>query len=254
MTILENKVALVTGASSGIGLATAKLFAKHGAKVVVAARREQQLNQLVDEINNTGGNAIALAGDVTNEHYSKSLVDLALSKYGQLDIAFNNAGTLGTMLATPELSYSQWQQTLDSNLTSAFFGAKYQLPAMLKNGSGALLFTSSFVGYSVGFPEMAAYSASKAGIIGLTKSLAAEYGSRNIRVNALLPGGTDTAMAKAFANTAEAVEFVNGLHALKRMAFANEIAHSALYLASDFASFTTGTALLVDGGVSINRT
>ena len=125
---------------------------------------------------------------------------------------------------------------------------------MLKREGGSLIFISSFVGYTVGVPPMAAYAASKAELIGLTKALAAGYGSQNIRINALLPGGTDTPMGRTFANTSEAIAFVEGLHALKRMAQPEEIAKSALYLASDLSSFKTGSALLADGGVSINRT
>lgn len=143
---------------------------------------------------------------------------------------------------------------MNTNLTSAFLGAKYQIPAMLYRNCGSLIFTSTFVGYTVGLPGMAAYAASKAGLIGLTQSLAAEFGSKGIRVNALLPGGTDTPMSRIFANTPETLAFVQGLHALKRIALPEEIAQSALYLASDASSFTTGSALLVDGGVSINRT
>ncbi|MCG8432993.1 MAG: SDR family oxidoreductase, partial [Gammaproteobacteria bacterium] len=137
---------------------------------------------------------------------------------------------------------------------SAFLGAKYQIPAMIDSGGGSIVFTSSFVGYTVGFPNMSAYSASKAGLIGFTKAVAVEYGAQGIRVNALLPGGTDTPMGRESANTPEAVEFVKSIHALKRLAQPEEIAKSALYLASDSSSFTTGTALLVDGGVSICKT
>jgi NAD(P)-dependent dehydrogenase (short-subunit alcohol dehydrogenase family) len=125
---------------------------------------------------------------------------------------------------------------------------------MLDRRGGSLIFTSTFVGYTAGFPGTAAYAASKAGLIGLTQTLASEFGAEGIRVNALLPGGTDTPMGRIFANTPEALAFVQGLHALKRMAFPDEIAKSALYLASDASSFTTGSALLADGGVSISRT
>ncbi len=252
--MLANKVAIVTGASSGIGYVTAKCFAQEGAKVLVAARRQHQLDQLVDEIVRDGGKAIALAGDVNEEAYAQALVELACHHYGGLDIAFNNAGIIGQSGPTPKILFSQWQETINTNLSSAFLGAKYQLPAMLARGAGSMIFTASFAGYTVGFPEMAAYSASKAGLVGLSQSLAAEFGSRGIRVNALLPGGTDTPMGRAFANSPEALSFVEGLHALKRMATPEEIAKSALYLASDASSFTTGSALLVDGGVSINRT
>ncbi|MBU1225526.1 MAG: SDR family oxidoreductase [Gammaproteobacteria bacterium] len=254
MSALSNKVAIITGASSGIGYATAKLFAREGAKVVVAARRQPELDALVEEITQAGGHAIALAGDVKDESFAKDLVDLAKARFGGLDVAFNNAGTIGEMGATPDVSLSAWEDTIRTNLTSAFLGAKYQIPAMLDQSGGSLIFTSTFVGYTAGFPGTAAYAASKAGLIGLTQTLASEFGAKGIRVNALLPGGTDTPMGRIFANTPEALAFVQGLHALKRIAFPDEIAKSALYLASDASSFTTGSALLADGGVSINRT
>ncbi len=254
MTTLSNKVAIITGASSGIGYATSKLFAREGAKVVVAARRQPELDTLVEEITQAGGHAVALAGDVKDETFAKALVELAKGHFGGLDVAFNNAGTIGEMRATPDVSLSEWEDTIRTNLTSAFLGAKYQVPAMLDRGGGSLIFTSTFVGYTVGFPGTAAYAASKAGLIGLTQTLASEFGAKGIRVNALLPGGTDTPMGRIFANTPESLAFVQGLHALKRMALPEEIAKSALYLASDASSFTTGSALLADGGVSINRT
>ncbi len=253
MQRLLNKVAIVTGASSGIGRATAKLFAKEGAQVVVAARRQHELDTLVKEITQAGGSAIALAGNVIDEGYAKALVDIALQEYGRLDIAFNNAGTLGASGSTPQITLDAWNDTISTNLNSAFLGAKYQIPAMLQTG-GSLIFTSSFVGYTVGMPEKSAYAASKAGVIGLTKALACEYGSRAIRVNALVPGGTDTPMAKEFGDSPEVVEFVKQMHALKRTATPEEMAKSALYLASDDSGFTTGTAMLVDGGVSVNKT
>lgn len=255
MKALENKIAIVTGASSGIGYAAAKLFASEGAKVVLGARRGELLRKLSQEITDLGGEAIALAGDVTDESYAEALVQLALSQFGGLDIAFNNAGINGALgVDSNDISLEEWNNTLTVNLTSAFLGAKHQLPQMLKRGGGSIIFTSSFVGYTIGFPQKAAYAASKAGMIGLTKSLAAEFGSQGIRVNALLPGGTDTAMGREFANTPEIIEFVKSIHALKRLASPEEIAKSALYLASDASSFTTGTALLVDGGVSICKT
>ncbi len=253
MYSLTNKVAIVTGASSGIGRATAKLFAEQGAKVVVAARRQHELDALVKEIKSSGGNAIALAGDVTNESYNKALAELAIEKFGRLDIAFNNAGILGASDSVSDLTLEQWDNTISTNLTSAFLAAKYQIPVMKKPG-GSLIFTSSFVGYTIGMPMKAAYAASKAGVIGLTKALATEYGAVGIRVNSLVPGGTDTPMAKEFGDSPEVIEFVKSIHALKRKASPEEIAKSALYLASDASSFTTGSAMLVDGGVSINKT
>jgi NAD(P)-dependent dehydrogenase (short-subunit alcohol dehydrogenase family) len=256
MFSLVNKVAIVTGASSGIGYATAKLFADQGAKLVLSGRRQAELDALAREIDDAAGEAVALAGDVRDEAYAKALVELSIRRFGGLDIAFNNVGISGAMGSTPEISLDGWRNTIDTNLTSAFLGAKHQIPAMLERGGGSLIFTSTFVGHTVGMPGMAAYAASKAALIGLTQALATEYGSRGIRVNALLPGGTDTPsnVANAPGAAPETRAFVEGLHALKRMAQPEEIARSALYLASDASSFTTGAALLADGGVSISRT
>jgi NAD(P)-dependent dehydrogenase (short-subunit alcohol dehydrogenase family) len=251
---LAGKVAIVTGASSGIGYATAKLFAREGARVVVTARRQAELDGLVEEVENDDGQAVAVAGDVKDEALAKALVETAVARFGRLDIAFNNAGTIGAMGPVTGMALADWRDTLDTNLTSAFLGAKYQLPAMIDGGGGSLIFTSTFVGHTVGFPDMAAYAASKAGLIGLVQVLAAEFGAKGIRANALLPGGTDTPMGRAVANTPESRAFIAGLHALKRIAVPEEIARSVLYLASDAATFTTGAALLVDGGVSISRT
>lgn len=152
----------------------------------------------------------------------------------------------------PELSLTGWRDTLDTNLTSAFLGAKYQVPAMIKRGGGSIVFTSSFVGHTVSFPGMGAYAASKAGLVGLTQVLAA----KGVRANAILPGGTDTPANHA--NVPGAPEgtraLIEGLHALRRLASPEEIARSVLHLASDASSFITGAALLVDGGVSFSRT
>ncbi|MBY0572058.1 MAG: SDR family oxidoreductase [Undibacterium sp.] len=253
MNTLTNKVAIITGASSGIGRATALLFASMGAAVVVGSRRQGELNQLVEEIRHAGGLATSLAGDVRQESYAQALVEHATAHFGGVDIAFNNAGIMGEMGSTLSISTAGWQNTLDTNLNSAFFGAKYQIPAMLKRGGGSLIFTSSFVGHTVGFPGVAAYAASKAGLVGLTQSLAAEFGAQAIRVNALLPGGTLTPMAHQMNSTPEALTQVAHLHALKRLAQPEEMAQAALFLASNASSFMTGAAMLVDGGVSISR-
>ena len=253
MHALADKVAIITGASSGIGWATAKLFAREGAEVVVAARRQSELGVLVSEISAEGGRAVAMAGDVKDETFAAALVKGAIDTFGGLDIAFNNAGTMGPLGATPEVTLSGWSDTLDTNLTSAFLAAKHQIPAMLERGGGSLIFTSTFVGYTAGLAGVAAYAASKSGLIGLTQALAAEFGPKGLRVNAILPGGTDTPMASPMIGTPEGRAWVEGIHALKRIASPEEIAKSVLYLASDAASFTTGTAMLVDGGVSINR-
>jgi NAD(P)-dependent dehydrogenase (short-subunit alcohol dehydrogenase family) len=253
MDSMINKVAIVTGASSGIGRAAALLLASEGASLVVGARGRDGLDTLVAEITKAGGRAVAVAGDVGDEVFAQEMVRAAAREFGGLDVAFNNAGTIGDMGPTPEVSLESWCQTLDTNLTSAFLAAKYQLPAMLQRGGGSLIFTSTFVGYTVGIPGAAAYAASKAGLIGLTQSLAAEFGPRAIRVNAILPGGTDTPMARLMNSTPQAWAGAESMHALKRIASPEEIAKSVLYLASEASSFTTGAALLVDGGVSINR-
>ncbi|AWV08612.1 SDR family oxidoreductase [Marilutibacter maris] len=251
---LSGKVAIITGASSGIGRAAALRFAGEGARVVVGARRADALAELVKEIERTGGEALACPGDVRDEAHAAALVDGALDRFGALDIAFNNAGSVGTMGPVTGMSVADWRDTLDTNLTGAFLGARRQLAAMLEAGRGSIIFTSTFVGHTVGMPGMAAYAAAKAGVIGLTQVLAAEAGPHGVRVNALLPGGTDTPGARDFTQAPESRAFVEGLHALKRIAEPDEIAEAALFLASDASSFITGSAMRVDGGVSINRT
>lgn len=254
MSSLANKIAIITGASSGIGRAAAKLFAQEGAKVVLCARGKAELDAVAAEISASGGEAVAIAGDVKDEDIARALVETAKNRFGGLDIAFNNAGTTGEMAPVPEISVAGWRHTLDTNLTSAFLGARNQIPAMLERGGGSLIFTSTFVGHTVGFPGLGAYAAGKAGLIGLTQVIAAEFGAKGIRANALMPGGTDTPMGRSVITTPEIRTFVEGMHALKRLASPEEIARSALYLASDASSFMTGATLLVDGGVSINRT
>lgn len=253
MKSLHDKVAIITGASSGIGYATAKLFAKEGAKLVVGARRQRELDQLVEEVTKADGKIVALAGDVTDETFSQRLVELAKRQFGGLDIAFNNAGIMGALAPAQQISLADWEQTLKVNLTGAFLSAKYQVPAMLERGQGSIVFTSTFVGHTVGFPNTAAYAASKAGLIGLTQVLAAELAAKKIRVNALLPGGVDTPMGRTVASTPEVYAYIQGLHAMKRISTPDEIARSVLYLASDASSFTTGISLLADGGLSISR-
>ncbi|WP_119305127.1 SDR family oxidoreductase [Dongia deserti] len=254
MSRLSGKVAIVTGASSGIGRAAAKLFAEAGAKVVVGARREAELSQLVREIKAEGGEALALAGDVQSEAYAKDLVAAALKSYGRLDAAFNNAGTLGPIGPTTKVDLAAWNEALAVNLTSAFLGAKHQIPAMLKQGSGSIIFTASIAGNTVGFPGTAAYAATKAALVGLTQVLASEYGPQGVRVNVVLPGAIDTPMYREFNDTEDKQAWLTNLHALKRAGTPEELARSVLYLASDDSAFVTGTAHLVDGGFSVTRT
>ncbi len=249
----DGKCALVTGASAGIGRAAALQLAAEGAALVLAARRGEALEGLAEEIRAEGGQAVWRAGDVGDETYAAALVDLAQTTFGGLDLAFNNAGTLGQMCPVTEMPLDAWADVIRTNLTAAMLGAKHQIPAMLGRDGCAIVLTSSFVGHTVGVPGMAAYAASKSGMIGLTQVLAAEYGPQGLRVNALLPGGTDTDMARTFADTEEARVGVAQMHALKRMATPEEIAQTALFLLSDAARFVTGTALFADGGISITR-
>jgi NAD(P)-dependent dehydrogenase (short-subunit alcohol dehydrogenase family) len=251
MNRLTSKVAIVTGASSGIGRAAALLFAAEGAKVVVAARRAVELRALVADIERAGGIAIAIAGDVRDDAHHRALVAAATEHFGGLDIAFDNAGSTGQLGPIADLPEAAWRDTVDTNLTAAFLAARHQVPALIARGGGALVFTSSFVGTTAGMPGMAAYAAAKAGVVGLVKALAAELGPHAIRVNAVLPGATDTPALTA--RTDDERRWVAGLHALGRIASADEVARAALYLASDDAGFVTGTGLLVDGGVSIKR-
>jgi NAD(P)-dependent dehydrogenase (short-subunit alcohol dehydrogenase family) len=256
MKALEEKVAIVTGASSGIGRAAALLFAGEGASVVAVARRRAELDVVVAQIEAASGRARAVAGDVTEESTASRAVDVAVAEFGGLDVAFNNAGSTGEMGPIAEMSLEDWRETLEANLTSAFLGAKYQVPALVARGGGSLIFTGTFVGHTAGMPGMGAYAASKSGLIGLVQVLAAELGAHGVRANALLAGGTDTPMSitNTPGATPETLAFVEGLHALKRLAQPEEIARAALFLASDASSFVTGTAMRVDGGVSIQRT
>ncbi|MBB6486333.1 SDR family oxidoreductase [Rhizobium lusitanum] len=244
MALLEHKVAIVTGASMGIGRAIALMFAEQGAAIVLTARRPTQLEEVAGEIRGKGGRAIIVAGDVGLPDSHERAVEAAISEFGGLDIAVNNAGTVGAMKPLAEIAPEDWQNTLTTNLTSAYLGARSQIPAMLSRGGGAIVFTSTFVGTSVGIPGMAAYGASKAGLMGLVKGITADYSAQGIRANALLPGGVDTDMA----GDQSQKDWAAGLHAMKRIAQPEEIASAALFLASPMASFVTGSALFADGG------
>jgi NAD(P)-dependent dehydrogenase (short-subunit alcohol dehydrogenase family) len=248
---LQGKVAIIAGASSGIGRAAAKLFASEGARLVIGARGREALDALAQEIQADGGEAVSVPGDVQEESFARRLVEMAESRFGGLDIAFNNAGTLAGCGPFTEVDTAGWNEAIATNLTSAFFAARHQLPALLRRGGGSLIFTSTFVGHTRAPAGAAAYAASKSGLIGLAQALAVEFGAQGVRVNALLPGGTDTPMARQMNSTPEALAQVASLHALQRMAAPQEIARAALFLASSDSSFVTGSAMLVDGGVSV---
>lgn len=246
MGILKSKVAIITGASSGIGRAAALLFSAEGASVVLNARGNASLQDVARRIEESGGRAYLVAGDVASCDTHEELVAAAREVFGGLDIAFNNAGTVGAMKPVADMTADEWHQSIATNLTAAFLGSRFQIPAMLERGGGSIVFTSSFVGTSVGLPGMGAYAAAKAGLMGLVKSITADYGARHIRANALLPGGTDTSMA----GDQSQKDWAAGLHALKRIAQPEEIAQAALFLAGPASSFVTGSALFADGGNS----
>jgi len=254
MARFSNKVVLVTGASSGIGEATARLLAAEGARLVLSGRRTGALATLCAEIAATGGEAEAVPGDVRDEEVAQALVRTAEARFGGLDMAFNNAGIVGDMGPVEDLSLDAWRTLVDTNVTGAFLGAKHQIPALRRRGGGALLFTSSFVGVGAGMPGMAAYAATKAALVGLVQGLAVEHGEAGIRVNALVVGGTDTPANTARGAGPEALEFIQKLHALRRIAEPEEIARAAAFLLSEEASFVTGSAMAVDGGASVTKT
>jgi len=254
MYSLEDKVVIVTGASSGIGRAATLLFASVGAHVIAAARRTQALAEVRAQAAALRGSVVDIPGDVTQEDFHSRLVDAAIGRFGRLDGAFNNAGTLGVSAPIERIRLGDWAKTLDTNLTSAMLAARAQIPEMAAKGGGSIVYTGSFVGVTAGLPAMAAYAASKAGLLGLVRVLAVEAAASNVRVNAIVSGGVDTPMGRAAATSPDTMSFVQNLHATKRIAYPEEIAQAAMFLLSDAASFITGAPIPVDGGVSINRT
>ena len=248
MQNFTDKVVIVTGASAGIGKATAMAFAKHGAKVVVADINQQDGEAVVTEITQAGGIAMFVPCDVTNEQQVMSLVDATVEAYGKLDIAFNNAGIEIEQSKLADGEESVFDKIMDVNVKGVWRCMKYQIPAMLKNGGGSIVNTASVAGLGAA-PKMAIYSASKHAVIGLTKSAAVEYGKKGIRVNAVCPAVIDTEM---FRRAAEAdprkAEYVAGMHPVGRIGKVDEIAEAVMYLCSSNSGFTTGIALPVDGG------
>lgn len=251
--LLQKKSIIITGASSGIGAAAALLFAKQGARLILGARRARELAEVVSRITAAGGEALAIPGDVTDLAYAQELVNAARAEYGGLDGALNNAGRMGSGAMLADTPVEEWSEVIETNLTACFLAARAQVPALLERGGGTLTFTGSFVGVTAVLPGMGPYAASKAGLVGLVQALAVDYGPRGIRANALLPGGTMTALAMDAATNPKTAAFLSGLHALKRIAQPEEIANAALFLASDMSSFVTGSAMLADGGNSITK-
>ena len=244
--VLTGKVAIVTGASAGIGRAIAELFAAEGARLVITARGEARLQAVADSIAATGAEVVALAGDVGDENHARALVAEAERRFGGLDIAVNNAAAMGPMGATPDVATGDWNATIATNLTGGFLAAKYQVPAMLTRGGGSLLFVASFVGHTVAMPGVAAYAASKAGLINLTKTLATAL-APNVRVNAVAPGLVDTPWTADW--DAERKSATAARTLLGRMAQPEEVAEAILFLAAG-ASYMTGQTIVLDGGAT----
>ncbi|XXY67234.1 SDR family oxidoreductase [Sorangium sp. So ce291] len=245
---LQDKVALITGGNMGIGKAAALLFAQEGARVVIAARRVAEGERTAAEIVARGGEAIFVPTDVSRAADCAAMVAAAVKRYGRLDVAFNNAGVEQVIKSVPELEEDEWDRVIDIHLKGVFLSMKFQIPEMLKAGGGAIVNTSS-VGGLVATPGLSAYVASKHGIIGLTKVAAVDFAARNVRVNAICPGGTHTAMFDKWIKDKAVEQHVLASHPIGRFADPIEPARAALFLASDDASFVTGVALPIDGGL-----
>ena len=246
---LSGKVALVTGASSGIGRASALALAAQGARVVVASRRLDQLQALVAEIKNHGHDALAAQMDVTKKPEVEGAVAAAVKAFGRLDILLNNAG-VAEFAPFLDLTEAQWDKTIDTNLKGYFLAAQAAAREMAKNRWGRIIMISSIAsaGVGVGFPQIAHYCASKGGVIGLTEALADELAPMGILVNAIGPGVIKTDMTHDMLKDPKQAEALLSRAPMKRAGTPEEIAAAVVYFASDEASYTTGTTLYVDGG------
>jgi NAD(P)-dependent dehydrogenase (short-subunit alcohol dehydrogenase family) len=239
-----NKIVLITGGTSGIGKVTAIAFANAGAKVVLTGRREKEGAEVVAEIKKNGGTASFVRADVSKDADIVKAIDFVLATYGRLDVAFNNAGVemLGPL---DQVTEEQYRSTFDINVWGVLNSMKYEIPAMLKGGGGAIVNTSSIAGH-IGLAQASIYVATKHAVEGLTKAAAVEFAKQGIRVNAVAPGTIDTEMVARFPK--EAQEWLKSQHPVGRFGTSEDIAAAVLYLASDAAKFTTGAILAVDGG------
>ena len=240
----ENKVAMVTGAGSGIGEAIARRMAEEGATVVVADVNEKAAREVVAAIEREGRTAAAVLQDVADPASVEKSVDFSLEKFGRLDVAVNNAGITGDLALLADYSLEGWNKVIAVNLSGVFYGMKYQIPAMLRSGGGSIVNIASILG-SVAARDSAGYNAAKHGVVGLTKSAALEYSAEGIRVNAIGPGYIDTPLLKALDK--EVYDGLVDLHPIGRLGRAEEVAELALFLASEKASFVTGSYHLADG-------
>jgi NAD(P)-dependent dehydrogenase (short-subunit alcohol dehydrogenase family) len=247
---LQNKAAIVTGATSGMGRATARLFAQEGASVVASGRDPERGRALVDEIRAGGGRAEFVAGDVSRPETNERLVETCRRSFGGVDATVCCAGMLGLGSAT-EVPVDTWRQTLAVNLDAIFYLLRAALPVLQERGGGSVVLVSSIAAFK-GFPNHAAYCASKGALVALVRQLAIDYGPK-VRINALCPGPVDTpliwASAVAFPDPAKAVEDVGKRTLLKRLGLPEDVARAALFLASEDSGWVTGTSLTVDGGI-----
>jgi NAD(P)-dependent dehydrogenase (short-subunit alcohol dehydrogenase family) len=242
---LKNKVAIITGAASGIGESTALLFAKEGAKLILTDVNTEKGEKLVEAIKKDGGEAVFLKADVSRPEASEETVNLALEKYGQLDIAVNNAGIGGATVPVGEYEADEWNKVLGINLSGVFYGMRYQIPAMLKAGGGSIINVASILG-SVGFAYSAAYVAAKHGVLGLTKTAALEYSANGIRINSVGPAFIKTPLLENLDD--DLLESLVSKHAIGRLGEPEEVAQLHLWLASERSSFATGAYYPIDGG------
>lgn len=248
---LEGKVALITGASSGMGKATALAFAREGAALVVAARREAETEETARQIRDAGGRAIAVPTDVSSEPQVKALVETALRTYGRLDIAFNNAGIFGAEGPAHGATSEYWDRIMGINLKGTWLCMKHEIPPMLAQGSGSIVNMSSTAGVA-GWSAAPLYSASKFGVIGLTKSAALQYAPNGVRINAVCPAFTRIeSLDSILAVAPDADRRMRASIPLGRIGTMEEIAEAVVWLSSDAASFCVGHALVLDGGQTL---
>lgn len=247
---MKDKVALITGASSGIGWSTAKAFAARGTKVVLAARREQQLSQLASEITEAGGDATPIQTDVSSSGDVQKMVDFTLSSYGRLDFAVNNAGIEGHFAPIFDMPDDKWEKVMDINLKGTFYCMKYQAKAMLAAGNGGAIVNVGSVNSFLGFAGGSAYATSKHGMVGMTSSVSAELAAQGIRVNMVCPGFVVTPMHQRVREVVgdEGVEALLEKVHQQRAGRPEEIASTIVFLCSEDASYITGTTLTPDGG------